>query len=175
MPKVFSVIAAMTLAGLVGACASASTDRQAAGPDSGGSPAPSCGEIFDGQCVWDISLDGPDDLTVENGSTVLFSHNQLPATSVDISVLCWSAGDDAYAGSCTDDGLQPPTELGISMTTVTQDGQQWPALAVKSMPIAEGDGEPLLALPATVLLGVNTGDQGILPVTVEVACCARLD
>ena len=174
MQRYRRAMAALALATLAVGCSSGSADRQAAGASSDPLTLPSCGELFDGECVWDITQDGPDSLVVENGSTVLFAHNGQPATGANISVLCWSAGNDVDAGSCTEDGKQPPVELGISMTTVTQGGRQWPALQVRSLPVEDGTSEPVLALPATVVVGVNTSDEGILPVTVEVACCNRL-
>ncbi|MFM7148095.1 MAG: hypothetical protein ACKOW5_17425, partial [Actinomycetales bacterium] len=67
-----------------------------------------------------------------------------------------------------------PAELGITATTVTRNGVQWPALLVRSVPVDDGTSEPVLALPATVLMAVDTGDEGILPLTVEIACCNRI-
>ncbi|MFM8351779.1 MAG: hypothetical protein ACKN9D_12025 [Actinomycetales bacterium] len=164
----------MTVAALVAGCSTTSADRQAAG-SAGSQLSPSVNPtICEGECVWDVTAGGTDRLIAENGATVIFAHNNAPVASADIGVLCWSAGDDVEAGSCTEDGKQPPAELGITATTVTRNGVQWPALLVRSVPVDDGTSEPVLALPATVLMAVDTGDEGILPLTVEIACCNRI-
>lgn len=173
--RIFCVLAAGSVATVMVGCTSLSADRQAAGPATTQLSTSVNPTICEGECVWDVTAAGTDRLIVENGATVIFAHNKAPVPSAEISVLCWSAGDDVEAGSCTEDGKQPPAELGITTSTVTKDGIQWPALVVQSLPVQDGTNDPVLALPATVLMAVDTGDEGVLPVTVEVACCNRIN
>ncbi len=161
------VAGALLLAG----CGGGSQSREAAGDNAGAlGSIPACDIDSASTCTWEVSLDGEDQLVVSNGATVIFTRNGEPVQQADLDVLCWSMGEDTQAGSCTEDGKRPPAEVDIRSTTVSQGGKQWPALAIAVRSVKDDQGEDYLPLPATALMGV-TSDQGILPFTVEVACC----
>lgn len=165
-----AVALAAALAVLATGCSSGAS-RQAAGADSALLPA--CTVDSTSECTAEASLDSQDRVLVSNGATVVFTRNGAPVQAASLSVLCWSEGDDVEAGSCTEDGKVPPPQVDIKATTLAKDGTQWPALAVRVGTMTDANGEEYLPLPATALMGVTT-DQGILPITVEVACCERL-
>lgn len=159
---------------LVG-CGGESQSREAAADVNAGALAiPACDIDSASICTWEVSLDGKDRLIVSNGATVVFTREGEPVPKADLDVLCWSMDDDTEAGRCTDDGKQPPAEVDIRSTTVSQGGKQWPALAIAVRTVKDDQGEDYLPLPATALMGV-TSDRGILQFTIEVACCTFIN
>jgi hypothetical protein len=168
------VCAVLATALLLAGCGGGTQSRQAAGGEGGLLAAmPACDIDVQGNCSFEVSLDGADRVIVDNGATVVFTRNGDPVQAADLSNLCWSPGDDTEAGSCTEDGKQPPAEVDIRATSVSEGGKQWPALSVKVSQVKDDQGELYLPLPATALMGVRT-DEGTVPITVEVACCNSL-
>jgi len=149
-----------------------SQSRQAAGPEAA-APWAACTIDSSAECAFEVSLNGADNLIVNNGATVVFTRNGDPVQAAALDVLCWSEGEDVEAGSCTNDGKVPPAAVDIKATTVAKDGKQWPALAIRVGLVKDSEGQEVVATPATALMGV-TSDEGTLPITVEVTCCDRI-
>ena len=168
-----SVSAVVIVALLLVGCSSGSQSREAAGIDgmtAGSVTLPVCDMDSTSTCASEVSLAGEDRVIVSNGATVVFTRKGEPVQTANLGVLCWSPDDDVEAGTCTDDGKQPPAEVDIRASTVSVGGKQWPPLAITVRPLKDDQGEEYLPLPATALMSVTT-DEGTLPITVEVACC----
>jgi len=168
-----AVFVALGLFGASLAGCSSSPDREAVrsdqvvGDTGAGAPAVACADYSEEpSCVLDSAQTGT---TVLNGSSVLFGGTgSQPATSVEITKVCWTPATDVDPIDCDTDG-KPVTPGLVSLTTISG----YPAISIAAEkipdPSPEAPEDGVYPLPAIIYLIVDGRD-----VEVEIACCTSL-